>query len=329
MGLKMRAKPSMQQGVALITVLLILSVMVVVATNMTSRLQMELMRTQGQVMSQRAYWYGQAAEAFVKMTLKNALKDNDVVSLDQAWAMTGMSFPLDGGTISGQLKDRQGCFNLNALDAPNKPDGQRPLVAMQFQALLELLEVDGYYAEQITDSMRDWLDADDVAISSQGAEDSFYEGRGIPHLTANSPMVDVSELRAIQAVSAGVYAKVKPYVCVVPMRTWLLNVNTVPLDQPQVFQALFTPLLSEDQALSLLEERPRNGWATKDEFLQASPLLGLAITDEMKAQLDVKSQYFELEGIAEFDETKIALQALFQASGKEVKTLRRQYGGVQ
>ncbi|MCE0557372.1 MULTISPECIES: type II secretion system minor pseudopilin GspK [unclassified Motilimonas] len=321
--------PSAQQGVALLTVLLILSVMVVVATNMTSRLQLELMRTQGQVMSQRAYWYGHAAEALVKMTLKNALKDDEVVSLDQAWAMSGMSFPLDGGTISGEIKDRQGCFNLNALDVPNKPDGQRPLVANQFQALLEIVGVDGYYAEQITDSTRDWLDADDIAISSQGAEDSFYQGRGVPHLTANAPMVDVSEFRAIQGVSAGVYKKLKPYLCVVPDKSWLLNVNTVPADQPQIFQALFTPMLSEDQAQGLLDERPQNGWANKEEFLASSSLAGLNISDEVKAQIDVKSQYFELEGIAEFDETKVALQALFQASKKEVKTLRRQYGGVQ
>ncbi|MCE2573546.1 type II secretion system minor pseudopilin GspK [Motilimonas eburnea] len=318
-----------QRGVALITVLLILSVMVVVATNMTSRLQMELMRTQGQVMSQRAYWYGHAAEAFVKMTLKNTLNDDDVVSLSQAWATSGMSFPLDGGTISGEIKDRQGCFNLNALDEANKPDGARPRIATQFQALLESLEVEGYYAEQITDSMRDWLDADSVSVSSQGAEDSFYEGRGVPHLTANGPMVDVSEFRAIQGVSQGVYKKLAPYLCAIPQREWLLNVNTVAADQPQVFQALFTPLLSQDGAQSLLDERPQNGWSSKDDFFAASALSGLQISDEIKAQVDVSSQFFELVGVAEFDETQVALNALFQASKKEVKTLRRQYGGVQ
>ncbi len=177
--------------------------------------------------------------------------------------------------------------------------------------------------------MRDWVDADGVAVSSQGAEDSFYEGRGVPHLTANAPMVDVSEFRAIQGVSPGVYKKLKPYLCVIPQRNWQLNVNTVAVDQPQLLQALFTPLLSGDGAQSLLDERPQNGWSSKEDFLAASALNGLEISDEIKAQVDVSSQYFELIGIAEFDETKVALNALFQASKKEVKTLRRQYGGVQ
>lgn len=325
----MQQRNAKQSGVALITVLLILAVMVIVATNMTSRLQIGLMRTEGQVLSQKAYWYGQAAEAFVGMTLKSTLNDDDVVSLSQAWATSGMSFPLDGGNISGKITDMQSCFNLNALDVEDKTDGNKALVAQQFQALLETLGVEGYYAEQITDSVRDWVDKNDQVVSSQGAEDSFYEARGVPHLAANAAMVHVSEFRAIQAVSAGVYDRVSPYLCVVPDKDWILNVNTVSPEQPAIFQAMFTPRLSAEQAQGLLDERPQNGWSTKEDFFAASSLAGIDFPEEIKKQVDVKSQYFELQGVAEFDSTQVALQALFKATKQEVVTLRRQYGGVQ
>ncbi len=318
-----------QSGVALITVLLILAVMVVVATNMTSRLQLELRRTQAQVLSQQAYWYGAAAESFAALTIRNALKDDDVVSLGQNWATKDMTFPLEGGEISGEILDRQACFNLNALGVANKPDGQRPLVAQQFQALLEAIGVEGFYAEKITDSVRDWVDENDQVVTSQGAEDAFYESRSVPYLAANTLMTDISEFRAVQGVTQGVFDKLSPYLCALPSKDLKINVNTIEPEQSALFQGLFTPFLTAAQASELLKDRPGNGWDKIEEFWQSPVLAGLKISEDAKKQMDVKSEYFQLQGRAKFEDTSIGLKTLFKASKKEVVAIRRQYGGVQ
>ncbi|WP_413700717.1 hypothetical protein ACLKMH_02330 [Psychromonas sp. KJ10-10] len=55
----MRHFPKKQRGIALITVLMILAIMVTIATTMTGRLTLSLKRTEGLLFSQSVYWYGQ------------------------------------------------------------------------------------------------------------------------------------------------------------------------------------------------------------------------------------------------------------------------------
>ena len=49
-----------------------------------------------------------------------------------------------------------------------------------FRALLAQLEVDDYEAVQLTDAIRDWTDKDTQLVSSNGAEDAYYEGLNPP-----------------------------------------------------------------------------------------------------------------------------------------------------
>ena len=49
--------PGRQRGMALLVVLLILSVMVIIASNMSGRLQLELRRTANITTGKQAWWY--------------------------------------------------------------------------------------------------------------------------------------------------------------------------------------------------------------------------------------------------------------------------------
>ena len=125
-----------KRGIALITILMILAIMVTVATTMTGRMTSSLLRTEGLNFSQKVYWYGQASVELSRMILNNDFEDSDVISLDQIWATPDLIFPVDEGTISGSLKDRRSCFNVNAIGVADKDD-VRALPVQQFQALLE------------------------------------------------------------------------------------------------------------------------------------------------------------------------------------------------
>jgi len=322
--------PQKQQGIALITVLMIMAIMITVAATMTGRLTLSLKRTEGLIFSQSVYWYGQAAADFGRMVLEEDFSDSEVVNLDQNWALQDMVFPLENGSISGQFRDMRSCFNLNALITQDEDDIRATQIT-QFQSLLEELDISDYNAEIIAESTRDWVDSNSTSDASQGAEDSIYEARGVAHLAANQLMVDVSELRAVQGVSQNIYERIEPYLCAIPTTEQKINVNTVSIEQGELLYSLFEKDfdLSVDEFVSLLEDRPSSGWDSVDDFLASSILSELAVTAEIKGQLSVTSEYFQLNGNAEFAERITALHILFEISESKASVIRYQSGGFK
>ncbi|MFT5653955.1 MAG: general secretion pathway protein K [Psychromonas sp.] len=319
-----------QRGVALITVLMILAIMVTVAATMTGRLTMSLKRTEGLIFSQKVYWYGQASAELGKKILDQNFSDSRVVSLDQLWAIPDMVFPLENGNIGGSMRDLRSCFNVNALQLPNQ-DGIPAVPLRQFQNLLEALGVSEYGAQMIAESTRDWIDEDDSNDAALGAEDSFYQARRVPHLTADNLMTDISELRSIQGVGPKTYEKIVPYLCAVPSREQKINVNTVDIEQAEILYALFENELniSIDTLQNLLQDRPISGWANVDEFLAMPAFQGLLISAPLKMQLSVTSDFFQLSGITEFADRLLAIDLTFQIKAQTAKVIRYQSGGLK
>ena len=92
--------PAAARGMALLVVLLILAVMVIVASNMSGRLQLELRRTANLTLGKQAWWYAMSAEALVIKVLNQDFKDDpDRVSLGQNWAREDRVFPVEDGTL--------------------------------------------------------------------------------------------------------------------------------------------------------------------------------------------------------------------------------------
>ncbi|WP_432455690.1 type II secretion system minor pseudopilin GspK [Agarivorans sp. QJM3NY_29] len=319
-----------QRGVALLTVMLILAVMVVVAAQFSQRLQLDLARASNLQQSIRAHWLLSGAEAFAIKVLKQDLKDDDRVHLGQYWATEGMVFPVEDSVIKGSIHDLQACFNLNALGQPNKTDGQPPKVAAQFTGLLVALGVDAYLAEQITDATRDWIDADTIPLA-QGAEDGVYEGLIPPYLPANMPMVERSEFRAVYGVNAAIYRKVSPYICALPQSTLAINVNTIALDQPQLLEALFYPDLDNSSAQQVLNDRPDEGYRSLDEMMAHNALSGISLSASgVKSSLTLNSNYFMAQLQIENEQGQAQMTSVIQRSGKaDLKSIRRTYGGAQ
>ena len=105
-----------QQGIALITVMLIVALCAIIAAQMTTRLQTQMQRSTNIHFNQQAYWYAMGAEELAKRLLMKAFKDEpDITHLEQVWAQEERSFPVDFGEISGEITDLQACLNLNAL----------------------------------------------------------------------------------------------------------------------------------------------------------------------------------------------------------------------
>ncbi|WP_139406024.1 GspK family T2SS minor pseudopilin variant ExeK [Aeromonas veronii] len=329
------AAPSRQRGMALLVVLLILSVMVIIASNMSGRLQLELRRTANITTGKQAWWYALSAEALVSKVLTQDFKDNpDVVNLSQNWARKNTVFPVDDGQLKGEVTDLQSCFNLNSLSVASKEGSsgeeleQQPYQVQVFRELLKQLAMDDYEAAQLTDAIRDWTDKDTVLVSSLGAEDAYYEGLKPPYLTANQLMLGKDELRAVRGVTARVYAKLAPYVCALPSDKLKININTLAPQRPELLVALYLGKIGVNDAKRVLSERPQKGW--KEPKLMTDQLAPVDSVKGLKEALVVKSDFFEARMVAEVGDNRAWLETLFQR-GKDNKLvmLRRLSSGAE
>ncbi len=328
-----------QRGIALLGILLMLTLLIALAHEITLSFRSQLVRTQSLQQKDQARWYALAGESLAIKTLVQSFEDEpDVSHLGQYWATDNASFPLEGGQVSGSIKDAQSCFNINALaKAVESDDKQQEQMEQQkhsegvvFTALLENLDIPEWESEQITMSTSNWVSTKDV---NEGENDDYYLALPLPYLTGKTLMRDISEWRAVAGVSKAVANKVMPYLCALPVTKLSVNVNTIPDDQPELLAALFTNSLSVDEALSILEERPDNGWESMAEFYSQSLLSGLSST-AIDKHLTIVSNYFEMSATASFGTSEAGLKSLLaRAKAKSSKknqltVIRRKFGGV-
>ncbi len=329
-----------QQGVALITVMLIVALCVVIASQMTSRLQMQMQRSTNISFNQQAYWYAMGAEAFTKRVLLTAFKeDEDVTHLGQIWAQGETTYPVDFGEITGEITDLQSCLNLNALRAPLSSTGggtgsrgssnQKVPARLALETLIINLHLEGiaqFEAESMADSLTDWLDEDSRISSAGGAEDDDYASREFPYLAANNYLASVNELRIVEHFTPAVINALKPYVCVLPASDkHKININTLDVEQPELLQALLGSTL--DEAQQILSARGEEGFETQAEFFNIPELTTLAISDDKKEQFDVDSEYFTLKASASFNNSYFAFNSVMKiTNNKYIDVISRSIG---
>ena len=322
-----------QRGVALLVVLMIMALMTTISVTMANRMFMNFNRAESQVRYQQAYWYAQSVESLAKYGVKESFTKEDTVTLSQAWAVQDQVYPLDGGTATGSMFDRQACFNLNALrNLKASSDGTNPQLVVMLQQLIESQGFDAYDAEIAAASTWEYIDPDDSVQSPLGVEDSEYESRSTPYVVPNNFMADTTEWRAVNGVSQKMWEQVNQLLCAIPSDKLLVNVNTLTVDEAPVLSAIFHPSLSVDQARELIEGRePIDGWGSVDNFLAESALSGVNKDqrERLKGFLDVRSQYFELETEITFDGTMLRMRALLKKDDEgTVTVIRRRFGGV-
>lgn len=337
-----------QQGVALITVMLIVALCAVIASQMTARLQIQMQRSANIAFNQQAYWYAMGAEAFTKRVLITALTaDKDVTHLGQIWAKGETTYPVDFGEISGEISDLQSCLNLNALRAPltNTNSGSGSDVGkshnkrnesvtkvparLALEALLINLQIDGisqFEAESMADALTDWLDEDSRISSAGGAEDSDYASREFPYLAANHYLASVNELRIIEHFTPTIIKAIKPYVCVIPAsEQHKININTLNVEQPELLQALLDSTL--DEAQDILSARDEDGFANIEDFYNLPEIVKLKDFNSKKEQFVVDSEYFRLKASASFNDSFFAMSSVMKVTNnKYIDVISRTIG---
>ena len=188
-----------QSGIALITVLLVLSLATVAAMAMTTRQQLDIRRTSNILQVEQAYMVLLAAEEFAKRGLIEDAKDNQTDALNDVWADPQLEQAMqdigDFKVTRFYVEDLQGRFNVaNLLDVDGKNTDQN-----NYNNFIRLLGELGL-PESIADASADWMD-ENVLPLDNGAEDDAYNSLERPYRTPNRIMASASELFRLHGVN--------------------------------------------------------------------------------------------------------------------------------
>ena len=267
-----------QQGVALISAILIVAIVVTAAAFLS--FEQQLWIRQAENISDRAL-----AESVRRGAMQGALiileedaKDSTTDHLDEDWYKASLGGPIGDGGFVGLIRDAQALFNLNSLvkkdGTPNKKNID------MFKRLLSAQNIDPNLAEAVVD----WLD-EGSRTRPYGAEDIDYLDVKIPYRTANQKFSSIEELRLVKGFDTKSVNKLRDYLTALPENNTSININTAPIE---VLKAMFTNPPTDTVIQDLIvDKRPFNKKAQLMTNLagQARP----AITD-----YNVMTAYFNV-----------------------------------
>jgi len=357
-------KLSCHRGVALITVMLVVALASILATQMTAKLQLQLQRSINIESNQQAYWYAMGAEAFTKRILTLSFEGEETVThLGQFWAQGENSYPVEYGDITGEITDLQSCLNLNALraesgsaivsdtstttpsllsdtDTVSDTDtaasksttgtvSNDNLAAASLERLILAIgieNVSSFEAKDMVDALTDWLDDNDLITNNGGAEDNDYSSLEYPYLTANNYLGSLKELRTVAHFTRNIIEELKPYVCVIPnSHLHQINVNTIDSEHSALLVALLD--VTDDVANDIISGRGEEGYQTVDEVFALPQLSAGQIEDEMKNQLVVDSEYFTLKTKTTFNDSYFFLNSIMKVEqNNQINIISRTIG---
>lgn len=304
-----------QQGIALITAVLIVALAAIAASAIMVSANLAMHRTQNLQESEIAWWYADGVEAWGKTILSRDSEANRIDALNDIWATPVDFLPIDEGALRGGISDQQGRYNLNNLGVRQPDKFQQELQI--FMRLLQLATgIDEYQARRIGSAIRDYVDADSTPTGTDGAEDSDYLGLDIPRRVPNRRMQSVSELLAVQGVTAEIYAKLLPHVCALPADNVPININTA---TPILLMALGDMQTPNDKLKQFLQERLGDPAKSTSELTNERAVFdSKAAKNEM---MSVSSAYFELRVEVFVGSSRLALYSFYHRAGNAAPTV--------
>ncbi len=293
-------------GIALVTVLLVVAATTIAAVSISSRLQVDIRRTENILRADQAWLHLLGIESWAKGMLADDLKNSPEIDTQEEKWNEPVKDDVEGGVIEGKMVDLQGLFNLNRL--LKKPDGEQqdgqPLTVStedveRFKRLLINLELDELPVDELVDALLDWLDKDSLPRDF-GAEDGSYQS----YSTANRLMVHPSELLLVKGFTPEIYRELAGFVTALPERV-TLNVNTAKVE---VLQSWFKGFQYKD-AEALVDEIKTSPYNDIGEFM-TDGLERFNLTTSSRDGLGVDSSYFKLHSRVTVGKAKVAVASL-------------------
>ncbi|MGC1181398.1 type II secretion system minor pseudopilin GspK [Legionella sp.] len=262
-----------QRGAALLTALFIMTLVAIVATAMSTKVQVDIYRTQLIIFHDKLYFASQAVAFWAMSELNDPKKQFAKVDADGMVSQypKAMANIYPSVTLKGGLYDLQARYNLNNL--VNKK------LSLGFANLLGKVIPKIKTPEKINVALaiNDWVSPYDLGVGKDKYL-SYYLSQKPPYYPSHQLMSSNSELRLINNVSAGTYLALQPYITTLPEST-PININTAP---KQVLMALSTSI-NEENIKELNQAKGKKG------------IKQIAMIRELLTKLNIPSDQITLE----------------------------------
>jgi general secretion pathway protein K len=183
------SRPSHERGTVVIVAMLIVALASIVASFALQRQDLALRQLEAARDYEQARWILRGGAHWARTILAEDARSGSVDHAGELWASGLPPTDIEQGTLSGEIRDAQGLFNLGNLLREGKPS-ERDVAA--FKRLLAALGLRVELAEAIA---------------------------------AAQPFAEVGELRRVRGCDDAVVARLQPFVTVLPQRS-AINVNT-------------------------------------------------------------------------------------------------------
>lgn len=299
---------SNQQGMAIISALLIAAVVAVIAAGMLTRQSVSTRALEADQQRVQGRWLLHGGLEISRQLLWDARQRDPLTRLDQPWAQR-----LNAQGFEGRLEDEQGKFNLRNLVANERVDEAQ---VQAFQRLCALIGISAGLSQRISQRV---IGSYPYLLNPQIAENSasknaFDSGRATSPNASRKPqnpklpmLRSVDDLRSVEGVNEAVIGKLAPYLTVIPATTWLNgNTATAPV------LAAYVPGLSLERAQALINERDAGRWfINRGDFVNRLRMPNLELTS---VKVGITSDWFRLRGEARRDQRRVSLDALLHRS---------------
>ena len=310
-------KTKSQQGVALLTILIMVVLATILAMTILKSQQASLDETKLLLRQDQSLMYAQSAEYFFSELLIQDAKDNQVDHLSESWAQPFPIFPVEDGFVSGQLYDQHAKFNLNTL---LKEDGTRNEPAIEFfKALLIRFNLD----ENLADAVIDWQDADHETVGAMGAENAYYQGLKQGYLAPNQMFTSVEQLNLVRGFNDGGYQLLKNYLTALPSRSTKMNVNSV----DGVLLSCLSAQLDANVITNTLQTLRQNleHFNSLEELWEIEPFTSIDTAERNKFRdlFNAESSYFTAEISVQLSERQRHLTSWLYRENQNVQSYQR------
>jgi len=319
-----------QQGVALISILLIVVIATVLGAAMTTEQNFSINRARVSFDQSIVKQYALGGEELARQILRQDFIDSpEVDHLGEQWAVPGDVFEFEDGEIELQIIDLQSRMNVNGLasteannngqngpansqldDSTNGSLNGSPNSSTQdndMKARLIRLFTQQGAEDRHVHNLKDWIDADD-ANDGLGAEDYAYLGLDKPYRTAGQLIGDISELRLLLEMEPQQFQLIAPYLVALPDVQIEVNVNTA---SAGVLQALL-PGTDLGTLESLVADRDGG-----QPFESTSAFLVQAGVQGVLNGITVRSEFFQVSIKARYQDRFGYLTSIIQRDGTD------------
>ncbi len=311
-------------GVALITVILIISILVAAALELNRSSLSDIYQAANTGDGLKLTYIAKSG-FYGAVALLNDSK-NEYETLRDDWAhaevLSAQSKSLfTNGNFMVRIEDEKGKIPLNKLVTGSVVNADIKEVLLRLLGQPEF-DLDERKAAEIVDAIIDWMD-DNEEVTGMGAESSYYSSLPDPYTAKNAPLDCIEELLMVKGITNELFGgtKEKPALgqFVTIYGTGAISINTAP---KMVLRAL-SPDITVELADRIDEYRnsANNDLSSADWYKKVSGIGGTTIKPEL---IDVaKSNYFKINATGVIEKMTQNVTGFLQRSPFKIMSWRQ------